>query len=475
MAQQAPTVALPKRLPLVIQPENRSEDTDKDAKLINGYMERKADGQETWIYKRPGTLQTGATIAGNGYGIYNWLGDIYRIQGATIYKNDVAIAGGAPNGAMDTTGGVYRFSSCLGATPALQFGNGVGSYNYDGTTPITAIAGANFPATGLVKGWAYLDGTTYVMNTAANIRGCTNLNAPTVWTDVLNTITAQIEPDKGVFLSKQLVYVVAFKQWSTEVFYDAQNASGSPLGPVQGAKINYGCAAADSVQEMDGVLFWIATNRSSATQVVMMDSLKVQVVSTKPIERLLGEADFSAVYSFGIKYEGHRFYGFTLKNNNITLVYDMTDQMWSQWTDPDGNYFKIVSSTFNSATGRILQHESNGKTYLMDSAYHTDDGSIITTDIYTPNFDGGTRRGKQLNIMKFVGDKTTGSVLQVRSNDYDYDAAKWTNFRYVDLGFSDPILPSNGSFKRRAYHFRHQSNTRFRIQAVELQMDLCSL
>jgi hypothetical protein len=472
MAQQP---GLPQRLPLVLQPENRQEETDKDAKLINGYMEKGVNQGEYWLYKRPGLLQTGATITGNGYGVYNWLGDIYSIFGQTIYKNGTAIAGGAPNGALDNTGGVYRFSSCLGATPALQFGNGVGSYNYDGSTPFAAISGANFPASGLKKGWAYLDGTTYVVNSAANIRGCTNLNAPTVWTDVLNTITAQIEPDGGIFLSKQLVYVVAFKQWTTEVFYDAANATGSPLSPVQGAKINYGCASQDSVQELDGVLLWAATNRSSAVQVVMMDSLKVQVVSTKPIERILGEADFSAVYSLGIKYEGHRFYVLTLKNNNITLVYDMTDGLWSQWTDPNGNYFKIVSSTFLANTGRILQHETNGKLYLMDSEYTNDDGSVITVDMYTPNFDAGVKNKKHLTKMRFIGDQTAGSILQVRCNDNDYDATKWTNFRKVDLGVRDPYLTNCGSFRRRAHHFRHTANTRLRIQAIELQMDVGTL
>jgi hypothetical protein len=111
----------------------------------------------------------------------------------------------------------------------------------------------------------------------------------------------------------------------------------------------------------------------------------------------------------------------------------------------------------------------------MDSAYYTDDGGIITTDLYTPNFDGGVRRRKQLNMMKFIGDKTPGSYFQVRCNDYDYDQSKWTNFRRVDLGTTDPILSNCGSFQRRAHHFRHQCATRLRIQGIELQMDLGTL
>ena len=472
---QAETVAIPKRLPLVLEAANRDHTPFKDARLINGYVEKNDKTDEYWIFKRPGLLQTGATKTGNGYGVYNWNGDIYSIFGATLYKNGTNI------GTVNATGGVYRFSSSLGATPRLQLGNAAASYNWDNTT-LAQIVGANFPGNTYttagavaVKGFAYLDGTTYVLDTTAYIHGCDVLNDPTLWTDLLNILGAQIEPDAGVFLAKQLVYVLALKGWSTEVFYDAQNTSASPLGPVQGAKINYGCVSADSVQEIDGTLLWVATNRSSAAQVILVDNLKPSIVSTKPIERILGEADFTNVASFGIKYDGHRFYGITLKNDNITLVYDLTDKMWAQWTDADGNYFKIVSSTFLPGTGRVLQHETNGKLYLFDSDYTSDDGQVITVDLFTPNFDGGMRRRKQMTMMEFIGDQTAGSTLQVRVNDSDYEASKWSNFRLVDMGVRKPILANCGTFMRRTTQIRHQSNTRMRLQAIELQLDIGTL
>lgn len=530
---QAESVAIPKRLPLVLEPENRDESTDKDAKLVNGYMERSRDGKEYWIYKRPGLKQIGDAHVGTGLGVYNWQGVIYAIFGSTLYRystgpNPV----GTALGTVGTTGGMYRFCSSLGTTPRLQLGNGVTSYNYDpvnGLVPITTTAtiaagsfitaisytiasvgttdftligaasntvGVTFLATGpgtgtgtatttsnfpvpCVKGWVYLDGTTYVMSPTAYIHGSDTtpgMNRPDLWTDLLNTVGAQIEPDQGVYLAKQLVYALALKEWSTEVFYDAQNPPGaSPLGPVQGAKLNYGCVSADSVQEIDGMLIWLATNRSSAVQVILVDNLKAAVVSTKAIERLLGEADFTSIASMGVKYEGHRFYILTLKNSNLTLVYDLTDQMWSQWTDVNGDYFKMVASTFYTGTARILQHESNGKLYLLGAEYFADDGEPITVDLYAPNFDGGVRRRKQLNMMEFIGDQTPGSVLQVRVNDADYAADKWSTFRYVDMGVKKPVLVNCGTFMRRTVHIRHQANTRLRLQAIELQIDIGTL
>ena len=467
MPPQAPTVELPKRLPLVITPENRGDTPAKDAKLVNCYCEKTETG-DYWIYGRPGLLRQSQPSGGAavGRGLFNWLGNIYSIFGATIYKDGVSI------GTVDTTNGVYRFDSCLGATPKLQLGNGVKAYNYDASGGLVEITDGQFP-TSFVKGWAYLDGTTYVGLPTAYIQG-SEINDPVNW-DVLNTILAQIEPDRGVALAKQLVYVIFMKQWTTEVFYDAGNATGSPLGSVQGAKVSYGCITADGVAGVDDILLWPSTNKSAAAQIIKLEGLKAEIVSTDPVERLLDGADFTTTYSFTVKKRGHRFYILTVVASNLTLAYDLDSQMWSQWTDASGNYFPFVAATHTTGLTTLLQHASNGRIYTFDESYATDDDEIITHDLVTPNFDGGTRRRKTLELMLFVADQTAGSTLKVRVNDNDYDPAKWTNFREVDLSQERPYLEHCGTFTRRAHHFRHQSPTQFRIQAVELQLDLGTL
>lgn len=455
---------LPKRLPLVITPENRDDSTSKDARLVNGYMEKKQDGVYE-LYSRPGMALDSQPSGGaaNGYGVYNWQNNVYSIFGDTVYKNGTSI------GTVNTAGGVYRFTSSSGASPKLVMGNGVKAYTSDGAT-VTEITDAQFPST-FYKGWAYLDKTIYVMTSPNKIYG-SDLDDPTSW-DALNLINAQIEPDTGIGLDKQLVYVIAFKQWTTEVFYDAQNASGSPLGTVQGAKVNYGCANIDTVQDVDGILYWVCTNRNSSPQILAMENLKPIIISTPPIERLLDDADMSVAMSWCFKEWGHWFYVVTFPNSNLTLVYDIKEKLWAQWTDTDGNYFPIVSATFNSSGHHVLQHKTNGKLYVMDAAYATDDGDLFTTDVYTPNFDGGTRRRKQLNFMWFVGDRKPGSVLKVRHSDNDYQG--WSNFRTVDMNTKRPFLDRCGTFERRAYNLRHRCNVRLRMQAIELDLKLCTL
>lgn len=457
----AQTVEMPKRLPLVAEPENRDDSTAKDARLVNSYIEKDKRG-EYWWYKRAGLLSN-LVKSGNGYGLYNWLGDLYEVFGTTLYKN------GSSLGTVDGTGGVYRFSTTLGATPRLVLGNGVKAYTYDGAT-LAQITDVDFPAT-FVKGWAYLDGTTYVMDSKANIYG-SDLNDPTSW-DPLNVLIAQIEPDGGVALAKQLVYVIAFKQWSTEVFYDAANATGSPLGTVQGAKCNFGCISADSIQSIDDILIWVSTNRSAAPAVMMMDNLKVQKISTKAIDRLLDELDYTTVFSWQFKDEGHRFYGITVKAGNLTLVYDMDEDRWAQWTDPNGNYWPIVATTYDSALKHYVQHESNGTMYLMDRDYTNDYGTVFPVDLYTPLFDGGIDRRKLVNVLHLEGDQTPGSVIQVRVSDDDYQT--WSNFRSIDMSQPRPFITQMGTFYRRAHNFRHNCNTTMRVRAGDWQVDIGTL
>lgn len=463
-------VVLPKRLPLVVSAANRDDSTSKDARLVNCYTERLETG-DIWVNKRPGLDEQSRPPAANatGRGIYNWKGNIYSIFGTALYKDGVVVAG-----AVDGTGGVYSFNSCLGATPRLQLGNGVFGYNYDTAGGLVLINDADFPVA-FVKGWSYLDTTTYVGTAAAALQG-SGINDTVNW-DALNVIVAQIEPDGGVAVAKQLVYTVLLKEWTTEFFYDAANATGSPLSPVQGAKVNWGCVSQDSVQNIDGVLMWVGAGKSASAQVILMEGAKAQAVSTEPIERLLQGATYTAgqVFSWQMKWAGHSFYVITLKTDNLTLAYDLKERTWQQWTDTNGNYLPIVASTYDTSRRPLLQHETNGRIYLASDDYTNDDGDLITVDIYTPNFDGGTGRIKHLNFMEFIRDQTVGSELEVRVNDHDYDPDKWTNFRRVDLSTKRSYLTGCGSFRRRATHLRHRKDTKFRIQAVELQLDLGTL
>ena len=345
-----------------------------------------------------------------------------------------------------------------------------------------SVLGINFPLSH-VKGWAYLDGTLYVMDEDAKIYGTSTLpyggiggfDDPRLW-DPLNLIVARTAVGQGVALSRHLSYVVAFKSNSTEFFYDAGNETGSPLAPVQGAYSVHGCASADSLQDIKDTLLWITTAIESAPQIARLDDLKVAVISTPPIDRAIRAADFSSTLSWNMEHGGHRFYGVTVEGINLTLVYDLDQFLWYQWTDEDGNYWPLVDTCRGpTLQTSIAQHESNGKLYYTaaEYLYPTDDGTIVPVYVYTPNFDGDTDRRKTLSMMYFKGDQVPGSTLYVSVSDDDYTT--WSTERAVDLSVKRPLLPNCGTFTKRAWRFRHESATKFRMDAVAIQVDLGTL
>lgn len=467
---QFESMVLPPRLPLVITTGNRGRSFTKDSRLVNCYIETDDQG-ELWVYKRSGTLEFESQGASTGRGIFYWQGDVYSIFAGTLYRNGVSVGTG-----LDQTNGTYRFSSILGGTPKLVLGNGVKTYAYSVAGGLTADLNSidpDFPALA-VKGIVYLNGATYVMDATGQIWGSAINSVDTAgsWS-ALNFIAAQAEPDPGVYLAKQLVYVIAMGGWTTEVFFDAGNPSGSPLGNVSGSLIKYGCATAESVQEIDDRLFWISATKSGAVQISMMDQLNHQVISTDPIDRLIQSSTLADVSSFQLKIDGHSFYMVTLRDINLTLVYDINEGEFHQITDTNSNYFKMMYYTYDSSHRHILQHETDGKLYYANPSYKNDNASKITVDIYTPGFDANTRRGKTLSFMSFVGDQEPGSILYVRSSDDDYQT--WNNFRQVDLSLPLPYITDEGTFTKRAYHFRHTADTSLRLQAVEVQYDIGTL
>lgn len=574
---QIESMVLPPRLPLVVTTANRGRSFTKDSRLVNCFLETNKQG-ELWVYKRPGTV-TGVTLSGTGRGLNYWRGNVYSIFGNSLFRDGVVVGT-----LLDTTGGTYRFSAILGATPKMVFGNGKKTYTYGeivtkvtkittdpagpgGTLPAdeyfyvvtailpggetkksaevsiettgavstvtlewTSVSGAtgyriyrglaantqttffdvgvvntftdvgaagtagtppttgasvlsndlhsidvDFPAE-VVKGIVYLDGFIFVMNVQGEIWGSSinSVDQPGDWSAV-NFIAAQSEPDNGVYLAKQFVYVIAMGEWSTEVFFNAGNPTGSPLGRVDGSKLSFGCASAESVQEIDDRLFWISSTKSAAVQVSSLDQLNHSIISTDPIDRLLQSSNLSQanVSSTQLKIDGHSFYIITLRDINLTLAYDINEDEWQQWTDADSNYFKMMYYTYDATKRHLFQHESDGKIYYSSPAYKNDDGLLITVDIYAPIFDAQTKRRKTLTRMDFVGDQETGSILQVRASDDDFQT--WNNFRRVDLSQPDPMLINEGTFTKRAYHFRHRANTPFRMQAVDVQYDIGTL
>ncbi len=474
-----------------------------DPQLVNCYAEFNPDTKTFNVQKRPGYSAPFFTpTSAVGQGIFQF---VPNIIGNPVTNNDslVAINNGEvfliydidslnltcssiKLGDVDTTGGVYRGIVMPFATfsnsRVLVIGNGVKAYITSGLVAgdLAQILDPQFP-TLFYKGWAYLNSRLYLGEPNNKLRGAENINDPTMW-ETLNVILAQDEGDNGVALAKHSSFIVFFKETSTEFFFDNGNPVGSPLLPSPQNSYDIGCADADSVRDIDGTLFWVVLSKIKTPQIARMDGNQYTIISTPEIEKILmtNGPGFKAIT---MKIAGHRFYILTI-GTFVTLVYDLDQQLWYVWEGdfnsqgslnwPISDAITTSQSLSSGETFNVLQDSRNGKLYLAGPDYSmpTDDTFVFAVDIYTPNFDAGVDRKKQVNMMYFDADRVDGSELQIRTNDWDYDPKRWSEFRTVNLDCEKPQLANCGSFYRRAHHIRHQMPCSFIIRSVGLQTDI---
>ncbi len=319
----------------------------------------------------------------------------------------------------------------------------------------------------LAAGVEDLNTSTYLFTYYRGIAGSDPLD-PRAW-DPLNIIYAYASLGDAVRISKQLSYLVAFKSTSTEFFRDVGVSPGSPLERLEGLKLSVGCWNARTVTSIDGSLAWCSYTDSGVKSVYVMTDTKPVEVATLPIRRVLEGLDPKYAVAFSVS--GHSFYILTDPVAGVSLAYDITSKVWGYWNALGETYFPFVASSVVAGDGGTrLQHESNGKIYLLDPDVFLDDGDPIVMDIYTPLFDANMRQTKYVERMYVNADQEAGSTLLLRVNDDDQTAGEWTDYREFDLSHPRPALYDCGSFTKRNFHFRHESPTPCRLVSVELDL-----
>ena len=238
--------------------------------------------------------------------------------------------------------------------------------NYQGTLAVVFDVGGSAVATPYlnsfplnpVPGLVYLDGYVFAMDSEGQVWQSDNEN-PNIW-GPLNYTSAKSEGDKGKAIARHLNYVIAFKQWTADFFYDAGNPTGSVLNINQSAHLEIGCADGNSIQNPEQSLIWMGTVVEGGRGIYMLDGLSPIRVSSKAVETYLNASDLTGTYSWLYKIAGHTLYGLVLTDQNVTLVYDINEKEWHYWTTStediggDEHYFECSFVCFSLSSSRSI-------------------------------------------------------------------------------------------------------------------------
>lgn len=369
------------RIPAATNFESRDGTLTKDGRITNGFVES-VGPQDPFpsVWKRPGMTNRGTITAGTTQMLNSQLGYIYSCIGnnvrAGVLSAGTYSASGGPIGL--TAGGSVQMTvgSASAANQFLMFKTANQAYYTNNAAlggGVAGYIGSNYPnnlvpARATVPGLVFIDGYFTVMDTAGRIY-TSNLNDPSTWS-ALAVITAQYETGNGVALAKSQEYVAAFKEYSVELFYDAGNPVGSPLSRVDNGFFKVGCAAADSLADIKGQIYWISQSKEKGRSVHVMNGTQHTEVATPDIQRVLNNDDLATVYAYGARLAGHDLYIVTLITTGVTLCYDIDEKRW----------YRLTSMVLGSAlayTVASLTNTGGVATWISDAAHGMSDGDAV--------------------------------------------------------------------------------------------------
>lgn len=331
-----------------------------------------------YIKRKTGTGNISLTVDGSTYEVVTITGSWAR------YDVTLSASGTVTAGIKIATSGdeVYaawgQFED--GGAPTTYATNTANRYT------VTQITDADYPGN-TTRGCAFLDGRFFVMNPAGEIYQSALENAAS-WS-ALEFIGTQIEPDAGVYLAKYKNYLLALKTYSAEFFYDAGNATGSILSPVQNAAFKIGCASEDSVKELADTVTWMGQTKDGFGRgIFRLNGSAPEKISTPQIDKILNADSLATVYSWGANVGSHLLYGLTLVASAVTLVYDFTTGLWSYFTYlVSSGVNKTVTAVSTAGVVTSTAHGySDGDIVLIASTNGDFNGWHVATDVTTTTF-----------------------------------------------------------------------------------------
>lgn len=304
------------------------------------------------------------------------------------------------------------------------------------TDTITEITDADFTGGVTVE---FLD-SYFIYNTpnAATMYSTAINNGLSV--DALDVATAESNPDNLLAILAHKRELWAFGELSTEVWYNAANATGFPLSTRDGATISQGIAAPHSAVKINNMLMWLDDRRF----VVVSEGYAIKTVSTNAISSKFQDYDkVDDAFAFTFRDRGHDFYQLTFPSEGKTWVYDLSTNLWHERsyrdpeTDTDKQHLANCHAKFQGVD--IIGAFNSGKLYLMSHKYYDDAGAPIfkvkTTSHSTEELKQFAFNSLELHAEvgkgKVTGDGSDPQILMRYSNDGGYT---WSNYIPRSIG-----------------------------------------
>jgi hypothetical protein len=452
----------------------------KDEDLINVFIERiknkQAGDDRHFVVKRSGTIEVIPSVSAEAVrGLFFWEDEskvLYCVNN-DIYVYDVnAGTSTTLTNVFSTTSGDVGFALFLYDTGVAKV------VATDGTTLLT-IDNTNTVVTGSDPDMPvhlpypiFLDGYLFIVKSNTADIYNSNLNDPLLYT-AGDFITAEMEGDKLLRIAKINNYIAAMGSGSIEYFWDAGNATGSPLQrndtPI---KLNTYLAG---FAQFGNSLYYIGLNESGQPDIYMLKDFRIEEMGTPTISRYLNSANNNInAWTAGIvSCKGHTFYIVNVGTTK-TYVLDVDTKLWTSWAYQQTSRFNIQVSTGIKTSGNALTYfalgTSSSAIYKFNDSLFQDNGITFTCTLVTEASSFGTLNRKTMPKLSIIADRPSiDANVDVYWSDDDYQT--YNGPRSINLNQDLPCTYNLGWFRQRNFKLVFTSNENLRLQDLEVQIN----
>lgn len=463
-----------KDVKLIWAMSNRDSSTTKDPLLQNGFYDvlrdKAAKDEDYYVIKRDGCVAyPRESPTTNIRGLYYWE-DEDKLYISYDNKLDIITAS---NGTLEATH--IPFVSTTGEVGFTEFyyedgttkvivGDGTLLVSFDSSNTPTICTDPDLPPF-LPSSIVFLDGYLFLVKAGTADIYNSDLNDPLAWTSG-DFISAEMLPDTVIRISRLNNYLIVLGSSSIEYFFDAGNASGSPLQrndtPVKQVGFLGGFTT------FGNKVLFIGQYANTAPEVFILEDFKMDEINLPPIRRLLQQKNsFSGAL---VTNGGHDFYLVT--TNGQTYALDLETRLWSQWSFQNTALFDIrYAFSIYLSVGYVSMFSIKGdkKLYFFDPERYQDNGVPFTFSATTQRITFDTMNRKFMSRLLIHADKTP-STLSVSWTDDDYQT--FSSVRSVSMNSTRPAIYRLGHFFTRAFKVSATDNYPCRLMNMEVAFNI---
>lgn len=458
---------------------SRTNSFSKDVDYLNVFFEstqNKLTGESYYdVMCRAGLQTFGSTLQSTNVRqvyywesqekYYIWVDDDIQIMNTSgTITATVTSALGTSSGSVAVTEFLYD-----NGTVKLVYTDGSSLRTIDTANTVVTSADADLP-TPLITSLVFLDGYLFVVKSGTSDIYNSNLNDPLAFT-AGDFISAEMVPDTLTHIAKLNNYLIAFGSSSVEYFWDAANASGSPLQrndtPVKFNGFLGGFA------QLGNKVYFLGNNTESSPSIFVLEDFRIKELGNEALRRQLAltEAAWSAV-AVMITFSGHSFYVVTL--GSTTYAVDVETELWSRWAKAGfGNLNFLASTNSKSSTLYLPVVYVVGDTKLakFNQNITTDFDTAYSWQIITGLQDFDSYNTKALHRLIVVGDRpSTDTTMTIYWTDDDYQT--YNLGQTVNLNQELPCIYQCGAFRRRAFKLTMSPTVPIRVRYLEADINV---